>query len=236
MNNISEYLENISKENLLKFRLLLKNNSKGLIINVMEENTFFFVIRKRGDERYILTKSAYCYPIGYNDMNKFKIQKKWSNRENSQYFAKYFTKEYLERMEILDYAWDNLGFVYVIASEPYSFLGKYIEEEKGVKFIKHINLNNRQAESLLHLASDDYQNRNGTYPKSDIPTSIQSVTYNGFINIRCSFKNTNKETAEKWLCVKLNSFNISEDSYTLYITQTGDYNNDWVDVKATIVL
>lgn len=236
MNNISRYLENINEENLLKFRLLLKNNSKGLIINITEENTFFFVIKKRSDERYILTKSAYFYPIGYNDIRKFKIQKKWSNRENNQYFAKYFTKEYLERMEVLNYEWINLDFVYVLSSIPCSFLGKYIEEEKGVKFIKNINLNSRQIEILSSLASDDYQNRNGGFPKSNIPISIQVVSYNSFIKVKCSFKNTNKEISKNWLYEKLSSFNISEDSYIISVNQIGDYNNDWVDVKATIVL
>jgi hypothetical protein len=83
---------------------------------------------------------------------------------------------------------------------------------------------------LKKLETDDYQNRNGDYPKSGRPDSINvSSSYISF-----SFKNTPQSTAERWVERYLNSegFSVAKDAISSY--QSGDYHDDWVDVDIQI--
>lgn len=75
-----------------------------------------------------------------------------------------------------------------------------------------------------HLATDDYQNRNGNFPKSDIPTSI-TVSDD---KIQLSFKSTTEKNALKF-AEKFVSSNIKE-KVVMSARQDGDYEDDWVDV------
>ena len=77
--------------------------------------------------------------------------------------------------------------------------------------------------------TDDYQNRNGNYPESDEPDTIN--IYNSNLNnasIELSFKNTSESSAKRWLYKFLRSkgFNLDEDDIHTY--QDGEYHNDWV--------
>jgi hypothetical protein len=89
---------------------------------------------------------------------------------------------------------------------------------------------NKMVEQLKAMATDDYQNRNGNYPKSDIPDSIQVCVFDNEVIINASFKNTDETTAKNWLKTKLSNYKISK----LTSAQTGDYHNDWVEADAHI--
>lgn len=77
---------------------------------------------------------------------------------------------------------------------------------------------------LKQFHNDDYQNRKGNYPKSNIPTTI-----NAYENaLEFSFKNTDEKTAE--LFVKKFCSNNGLSPVSLSCSQDGDYTNDWVIV------
>lgn len=94
--------------------------------------------------------------------------------------------------------------------------------------------------AIQNLKIEDFQNRNGSYPQSNVPVSI---CYGGLGGnktvhvIQVEFKNTNEltaiEAAERWLA----SWNLAIHSRHLlktFASQEGDYTNDWVTVELHI--
>lgn len=83
---------------------------------------------------------------------------------------------------------------------------------------------------LKKLETDDYQNRNGDYPRSGRPDTI----YVSDSDIEFSFKNTSQPVAERWVENYLSSkgFKVAVGALNSY--QTGDYDDDWVDVSIAI--
>ena len=77
---------------------------------------------------------------------------------------------------------------------------------------------------LKKYASDDYQNRDGNYPKSNVPDTIEV----DIESIECIFKNTPEHIARKWLIKLLRSNNFVFDEYDVATCQDGDYYDDWV--------
>ena len=85
---------------------------------------------------------------------------------------------------------------------------------------------------LKKLETEDYQNRNGSYPKSGIPDSIRVNKRGSNIIVSIEFKNTSGEQAKKWF---KRNFEISqEEILNINTEQTGDYWNDWVTLNVTI--
>ena len=92
-------------------------------------------------------------------------------------------------------------------------------------------------DELLALATNDFQHRNGKYPKANIPDSIEiweteRIHTNDAgepcpeFGIQASFKNTTQDAAERWLekWCKQNDIPIrAVESW-----QDGDYHDDWV--------
>ena len=83
---------------------------------------------------------------------------------------------------------------------------------------------------LKKLETDDYQNRNGDYPRSGRPDTINVSS----AWIEFSFKNTPQSVAERWVERYLNSegFKVAAGAISSY--QSGDYHDDWVDVSIQI--
>lgn len=79
-------------------------------------------------------------------------------------------------------------------------------------------------EELKVFATDDYQNRNGDYPESDEPDTIN--VYKSSIEV--SFKNTSESSAKRWLYKFLKSKGFILDEDDIYTYQDGEYHNDWV--------
>ncbi len=92
-------------------------------------------------------------------------------------------------------------------------------------------------EELLALATDDFQHRDGNYPKANIPDSIEiweteriHTNSDGEprpeFGIQASFKNTTQDAAERWLekWCKQNDIPI----HAVESWQDGDYQDDWV--------
>jgi hypothetical protein len=77
---------------------------------------------------------------------------------------------------------------------------------------------------LSKFDNDDYQNRKGGYPKSNIPTSINS----GSNSLEFSFKNTDEVTSEKFVVKFCSNNGLTPTS--IKCSQDGDYQNDWVIV------
>lgn len=91
---------------------------------------------------------------------------------------------------------------------------------------------------LKTYKTEDYQNRDGSYPKSDIPVSLNVYESNHYVFIEASFKNTNESIGKKWMENFLkNKFQNKYDSIYIELDswQEGDYQNDWIGVQAKIV-
>ena len=82
-------------------------------------------------------------------------------------------------------------------------------------------------EKLFNLATEDYQNRRGQYPASDIPDTINVFEHDNKIFVEFSFKNTSEFFADRWVCNYLkNKFDVYPFKINTY--QNGIYQNDWV--------
>ena len=83
---------------------------------------------------------------------------------------------------------------------------------------------------LKPLETDDFQDRNGDYPESGIPTEMyvnkEEVTY--------AFKNTSKETAKHWIIKYLNKLHLDVEDTNVHVWQSGDYEDDWVDASVSL--
>ena len=82
--------------------------------------------------------------------------------------------------------------------------------------------------ALKALATDDYQNRGGNYPESGVPDVIDASRN----TLNFSFKNTSEDAARNWVSRFLTQNGLS--AKTISAGQTGDYEDDWVDVYAEI--
>ena len=82
-------------------------------------------------------------------------------------------------------------------------------------------------EKLFNLATEDYQNRRGQYPASDVPDTINVFEHDNKIFVEFSFKNTSEFFADRWVCNYLkNKFDVYPFKINTY--QNGIYQNDWV--------
>lgn len=82
---------------------------------------------------------------------------------------------------------------------------------------------------LESYATNDYQNRGGSYPKSEVPDAIYFNTPNV---LEFSFKNTSEESASKF--VERFASRLGCEILYLNAYQTGDYKDDWVDVTLKV--
>ena len=82
-------------------------------------------------------------------------------------------------------------------------------------------------EKLFNLATEDYQNRRGQYPTSDVPDTINVFEHDNKIFVEFSFKNTSEFFADKWVCNYLRN-KIDVYPFKINTYQNGIYQNDWV--------
>ena len=82
-------------------------------------------------------------------------------------------------------------------------------------------------EKLFSLATNDYQNRRGQYPASDVPDTINVFEHDNKIFVEFSFKNTSEFFADKWVCNYLRN-KIDVYPFKINTYQDGIYQNDWV--------
>lgn len=97
-----------------------------------------------------------------------------------------------------------------------------------------MKLTSKNIEVLKNMATSDYQNRRGNYPRSDVPDAIYVYVDDKNLTLNFSFKNTSEKVAEKWLrqhlMVKVGDVSTKAD-YQTY--QSGDYTDDWVTSEVT---
>ena len=75
------------------------------------------------------------------------------------------------------------------------------------------------------LVNKDFQNRGGSYPKSDVPTDI----YDDSDGLVFAFKNTSEDSAMQWTTKYLKGLSLEFNK--IRVDQTGDYHDDWVEVS-----
>lgn len=92
---------------------------------------------------------------------------------------------------------------------------------------------------LKQLETDDYQNKKGNPPKSNVPVSIEFCKNKDGVQLDFDFKNTSELEVKDWfksskealIVNKFKSeFNIKVDAY-----QDGDYPNDWVKLVVKLI-
>lgn len=80
------------------------------------------------------------------------------------------------------------------------------------------------------LETNDFQNRNGTYPKDRIPDVIYYSKSFGISTLNVLFKDTSEKDGIEYCKTKLVP-NLT--SYIINAYQEGDYVNDWIQVVIT---
>lgn len=87
---------------------------------------------------------------------------------------------------------------------------------------------------LKAFETRDYQNRKGNYPKENVTDSItfEDDSSKKQMTLSFDFKNTTEKNAKQWVIDFLEKNSISKNSYIIESYQDGDYENDWVIVKA----
>jgi len=83
--------------------------------------------------------------------------------------------------------------------------------------------------ALQTLATEDFQKReeSGRPPRSNIPDDIQVYGKEVFL----SFKNTTPADGKAWAKRFLEGYKIKD----MKVSQTGDYTNDWIEVKVITI-
>lgn len=79
------------------------------------------------------------------------------------------------------------------------------------------------------IATDDYQNRDGRYPKSGVPDDIRINTWGDEISATFTFKNTSEVTGKAWVKRFLDGRGLAYGRISS--NQDGDYRDDWVKVN-----
>ncbi|MFW6242735.1 MAG: hypothetical protein ACOC2W_02065 [bacterium] len=95
---------------------------------------------------------------------------------------------------------------------------------------------NELFKKLKSYETDDFQNRGGDYPKSNIPThiSVRQLKDVQQIKLKCLFKNTSEYDAKIWLEKQIKyKWKIDKYFSDIITWQDGDYHNDWVSAEAT---
>lgn len=89
--------------------------------------------------------------------------------------------------------------------------------------------------SAKRLRNRDFQYRDGNFPTSNIPVSIEVYLEHEHVVVIASFKSTTETFAESWLLQYL-----SDEGFIVersFISQNGEYDsnyegNDWVTAEA----
>ena len=95
------------------------------------------------------------------------------------------------------------------------------------------------SKELKNLVTKDYQNRNGEYPKSNIPDSITVSEVGENIDINIDFKNTDEKSINSWY--NSSKEKIVIDKYknryeiSTVVTQDGEYKDDWVQLQINLI-
>ena len=87
--------------------------------------------------------------------------------------------------------------------------------------------------NIAALETEDYQNRDGRYPRSDVPDGIRA--YRGKddeTTIEFQFKNTTESTGKAWVTNYLAGKGLNV--LRVGSNQSGDYQDDWIDVRAHV--
>ena len=77
---------------------------------------------------------------------------------------------------------------------------------------------------FTNLATDDYQKRDGAYPKSNVPDSID--VYDDYMLF--SFKNTSERSGREF--AEMFALRNKIQFKTIDSNQSGDYEDDWIEV------
>jgi hypothetical protein len=109
--------------------------------------------------------------------------------------------------------------------DPYGAYGETYELQ--IKDLLDVEI---ETSVLDEVVTDDYQNRNGNYPRAGIPDLIE--INGGYLQFE--FKNTSIKIAEAWVTSFLRKLRFTFDEKDVEGYQTGDYEDDWVDVNIKI--
>ena len=95
------------------------------------------------------------------------------------------------------------------------------------------------SKELEKLITNDYQDRKGEYPKSNIPDSIEVSEVGETIQINIDFKSTDEKSVNSWYNssqekLVIDKFRIKFTISTKVI-QDGDYKDDCIQLQITLI-
>ncbi len=96
------------------------------------------------------------------------------------------------------------------------------------RLVKHAKLVKKASIDLNQFATDDYQNRDGDYPRAGKPDTI-SVYKN---TLEFSFKNTSEVDGKAWVEKFARSNDLLVDKISSW--QDGEYQDDWIIVSLKV--
>lgn len=125
--------------------------------------------------------------------------------------------------------WENLS-----KSEKERIYKKrgYVKTENGTWDKPSKNLTEATLTDYEAIATNDFQNRHGSSPRSNVPDTIRVDAYSHRVEMIFSFHHTRQPAAESWVANYLTAQRLPYDEITSM--QSGDYEDDWVEVMATI--
>lgn len=171
--------------------------------------------------------SQWQYVVSLSTARKYLDEKYWTKVESSLAFYTYLTLDSSAVSALKRESKKVLSNFYAevidkMANDPEFVKWKSGGGSKKAEIVEVETLEDK----LKALATDDYQNRRGNYPKDGVADTIQYWDH----NLSFEFKNTDERSAERWVKNFLSGKNLSPKK--IKAEQTGDYQDDWVTVTA----
>ncbi len=88
-----------------------------------------------------------------------------------------------------------------------------------------------ESQTYASILTDDFQKRNGNYPKSGVPDTIEKLHSSDHDGASFSFKNTSEGEAKRWVEQFVLQRGLPIDN--IHVQQDGDYDDDWVIVTVS---
>ena len=172
--------------------------------------------------------SQWQYVVSLSTAKKYLDEKYWTNVESSLAFYTYLTLAPNAVSALKRESKKVLGNFYAEVIDKMANDSDFIKWKSGAgnKKAEIVEVETLE-DKLKALETEDYQNRKGSYPKDGIADSISYYS----MNLQFEFKNTDNQTAERWVKNFLSGKNLSPNK--INAEQTGDYQDDWVTVTAT---
>jgi len=184
-------------------------------------------IRPYGNSKDSDRDTQWQYIVSLSTAKKYLNEKYWTKVESSLAFYTYLTLDSSAISALKRESKKVLGNFYAEVIDKMTNDSEFIKWKSGAgnKKAEIVEVETLE-DKLKALETDDYQKRNGGYPRDGVADTIMYWDH----SLSFEFKNTDERTAERWTKNFLNNKNLKPKKTS--VEQTGDYNDDWVTVTA----